>query len=216
MDFADDVAYSVHDLEDGIVGGLIDLSLLDSPTELAGVWQTVRDWYLPDADDTALADALQRLRGYGTWPGTSYDGSRRGLATLKNLTSDLIGVFCGSVHTATRERFGDAPLVRHCADLVVPDTTVHEIAVLKGLAAHYVMRTDARAGIMGRQRELLAELFEALVVSEGRALDSTYTDDIARAMDDAARTRVVVDQIASLTDASAVTWHLRLTGGVPA
>jgi dGTPase len=35
-------------------------------------------------------------------------------------------------------------------------------------------------------------------------------------MDDAARTRVVVDQIASLTDASAVAWHLRLTGGVPA
>jgi dGTPase len=216
MDFADDVAYSVHDLEDGIVGGRIDLALLDSPDELSAVWATVRDWYLPGVDDEALVEALARLRAVGVWPGSSYDGSRRGLATLKNLTSDLIGVFCGHVHAATRERFGDAPLVRHRADLVVPEATAHEIAVLKGIAAHYVMRTPERAVIMDRQRELVAELFEALVASDGRALDGTFRADHASAADDAARTRVVVDQIASLTDGSAVEWHARLTGRVPA
>ena len=215
MDFADDVAYSVHDLEDGIVGGHIDLAALDSPTELSGVWETVRDWYLPGVDDAALAAALDRLRAVGTWPGTSYDGSRGGLATLKNLTSDLIGVFCGSVHEATREKHGDQPLVRHDADLVVPDETAREIAVLKGIAAHYVMRTPERTEIMDRQRTLLAELFEALVASDGAALDATFRDDHGRAPDDAARTRVIVDQIASLTDASAVTWHARMTGRKP-
>jgi dGTPase len=213
MDFADDVAYSVHDLEDGIVGGRIDLAALDSATELAAVWETVRDWYLPGVDDDVLGAALRRLRAVGTWPGASYDGSRRGLATLKNLTSDLIGVFCGSVHAATREKYGDAPLVRHEADLVVPDETVHEIAVLKGIAAHYVMRTAERSRIMARQRDLLADLFAALVASDGRALDATFREDHDRAPDDAARTRVVVDQIASLTDGSAVDWHARLTGG---
>jgi dGTPase len=212
MDFADDVAYSVHDLEDGVVGGRIDLAALDSATELASVWETVRDWYLPGVGDDALADALRRLRAVGTWPGTSYDGSRGGLATLKNLTSDLIGVFCGSVHAATREKYGDQPLVRHDADLVVPGETVHEIAVLKGIAAHYVMRTPERSRIMARQRELLAELFAALVASDGQALDAMFRADHARALDDAARTRVVVDQIASLTDGSAVDWHADLTG----
>ena len=213
MDFADDVAYSVHDLEDGIVGGRIDLAVLDSRTELSGVWDTVRDWYLPDAADDVLTDALARLRAVGVWPDTSYsyDGSRRGLALLKNLTSDLIGVFCGHVHTATRERYGEEPLVRHRADLVVPDATVHEIAVLKGIAAHYVMRSDERAGIMEMQRQLVAELFASLVASEGRSLDATFRADFDEAEDDAARTRVVVDQIASLTDASAVTWHQLLT-----
>jgi dGTPase len=212
MDFADDVAYSVHDLEDGIVGGHIDLAVLDRPDELAAVCQTVREWYLPHVEDAALLEALGRLRAVGTWPGSAYDGSRRGLATLKNLTSDLIGVFCGHVHTATRDRYGDAPLVRHDADLVVPADTVHEIAVLKGIAAHYVMRTPERSRIMERQRELLAELFEALAASDGRELDATFRDDHARSTDDAGRTRVLVDQIASLTDASAVAWHARLTG----
>jgi dGTPase len=214
MDFADDVAYSVHDLEDGIVGEGIDLSVLDSPDELAGVWATVREWYLPDVDDDALVEALARLRAVGTWPGRSYDGSRRGLATLKNLTSDLIGVFCGSVHTATRDRYGAEPLVRHRADLVVPEETLQEIVVLKGIAAHYVMRTSERVRVMARQRELLAELFEALVDSGGRALDASFRSDHDEASDDAARTRVVVDQIASLTDGSAVEWHARLTGRV--
>ncbi|RNM13887.1 deoxyguanosinetriphosphate triphosphohydrolase [Nocardioides pocheonensis] len=216
MDFADDVAYSVHDLEDGIVSGRIDLVVLDSPDELSAVWETVRDWYLPSIEESALVEALERLRAIGTWPTTPYDGSRAGLATLKNLTSDLIGVFCGHVHTATRERFGEAPLVRHDADLVVPDETVHEIAVLKGIAAHYVMRAPERTAAMERQRTLLAELFEALVVSDGVALDPTFRADLATASDDAGRTRVLVDQVASLTDASAVAWHARLTGRVPA
>ena len=35
--------------------------------------------------------------------------------------------------------------------------------------------------------------------------------DLAAAGDDAARTRVLADQIASLTDVSAVDWHRRLT-----
>jgi dGTPase len=93
---------------------------------------------------------------------------------------------------------------------------VHEIAVLKGIAAHYVMRSQERAGVMERQRELVEELFDALVASDGRELDATLRADYLAAGDDAARTRVVIDQIASLTDASAVDWHRRLTGRVSA
>ncbi|MCX6395651.1 MAG: deoxyguanosinetriphosphate triphosphohydrolase [Propionibacteriales bacterium] len=211
MDFADDVAYSVHDLEDGIVAGHIDLHLLDSATELSGVWETVRDWYLPEVDDNELTAALDRVRSVGTWPTRPYDGTRAALASWKNLTSDLIGVFCGSVHTATRAEFGSEPLVRHQADLVVPVTTEHEIAVLKGIAAHYVMRSEQRISLMERQRQLVDELFAALLSTDGRALDASLKADYLEAGDDAARTRVVIDQVASLTDASAISWHRRLT-----
>ncbi|MFL6159962.1 MAG: deoxyguanosinetriphosphate triphosphohydrolase, partial [Marmoricola sp.] len=214
MDFADDVAYSVHDLEDGIVGGHIDLAALDSTAELSGVWDTVRDWYLPAATDDELGAALGRVRAVGGWPqlqhGSYYDGSRAALATLKNLTSDLIGVFCGSVHTATRDAFGQRALVRHEADLVEPDETRLEIAVLKGIAAHYVMRSDARVAAMEQQRGLVQELFAALADSDGALLDESLQRDYSDAADDRARLRVVVDQVASLTDASAVAWHQRL------
>jgi dGTPase len=85
-----------------------------------------------------------------------------------------------------------------------------EMAVLKGIAAHYVMRTDDRVTVMERQRALLAELFDRLVTTGRDHLDRGFADDWAAAGDDVARRRVVVDQIASLTDASAVAWHARL------
>ncbi|MEQ4500335.1 MAG: deoxyguanosinetriphosphate triphosphohydrolase, partial [Nocardioides kribbensis] len=58
----------------------------------------------------------------------------------------------------------------------------------------------------------MAELV-ALVAHRGPdALERAFADDWAAAPDDAARLRVVVDQVASLTDASAVGWHRRLLG----
>jgi len=207
MDLADDVAYSVHDTEDGIVAGRIDLTRLDPPA----VWETVRDWYLPDATDDLLDDVLSGLRRQASWPHTPYDASRRSLAALKNLTSDLIGRFCGAVQEATFAT-GTEPFVRHSADLVVPERTRLEMAVLKGIAAHYVMRTDDRVALMTRQRELLAELVTRLGARGPDALDPLFADDWHAAPDDDARSRVVIDQVASLTDASAVSRHAALSG----
>jgi len=208
MDLADDVAYSVHDVEDGVVAGRIDLSRLD----LDAVWEVVRDWYLPDASDERLRTSLDRLRSVEGWPATSYDGSRRQQAALKNLTSDLIGRFCSAAQTATFEA-SDGPFRRHDAAVVVPVECAMEMAVLKGIAAHYVMRTDDRRSTMERQRTLLTELLDRLVATGGDHLDRGFADDWAAAPDDAARRRVAVDQVASLTDASAVAWHARLVTG---
>jgi len=208
MDLADDVAYSVHDVEDGTVAGHLDLTRLDT----AAVWETLREWYLPDAVDDEVDAALVRLRGVGSWPTAPYDGSRRSLAALKNLTSDLIGRFCGAVQAASFAA-SDGPMARYAADLVVPRETWVEITVLKAVAAHYVMQTPDRLTIMDRQRSLLAELVEAMVAGGPGVLDRPFADDWEAAADDAGRLRVVVDQVASLTDASAVDRHARLVGG---
>ncbi|WP_183100958.1 deoxyguanosinetriphosphate triphosphohydrolase [Nocardioides pelophilus] len=206
MDLADDVAYSVHDVEDGTVAGTIDLTRLDRPA----IWDTVRAWYAPDASDDLLDDVLGRLQRIGSWPETAYDGTRGSLAALKNLTSDLIGRFCGAVQQATFAA-SEGPFVRYRADLVIPADTWTEITVLKGIAAHYVMQADERVALQSRQRDLLAELVAVLLERAPAELDEAFRADWHAAADDAARLRVVIDQVASLTDVSAVDWHARLT-----
>ena len=208
MDLADDVAYSVHDVEDGVVAGRIDLGRLDRPALFA----TVRGWYLPGVDDDVLAAVLDGLAAVDGWPSAPYDGSRRSLARLKNLTSDLIGRFCGAVQDATFAS-GPGPFVRHRADLVVPEQVRLEIGLLKGVAAHYVMQAQDRVAARSRERQLLAGLVEVLLDRAPDVLETAYADDWRRAPDDAARRRAVLDQVASLTDASAVAWHHRLVAG---
>ena len=202
MDLADDVAYSVHDVEDGVVADRVDLTRLDS----GAVWATLREWYpsdLAEIPDDELDDVLADLRAVGSWPHAPYDGSRASLAALKNLTSDLIGRFCGAVQHATHAA-APGPFVRYEADLVVPRRTGLEMLVLKGVAAHYVMQAEDRLAVMARQRELLGELVALLAHRGPDALDRAFADDWHQATDDAGRLRVVVDQVASLTDASAV------------
>ncbi len=211
MDLADDVAYSVHDIEDGVVAGLVDLTGLADTGLRHDVWTTVRSWYLPDCDDDELDAAYHRLSAIEAWPTAPYDGSRAASAALKNLTSDVIGIFCGSVQHATRAVHGTGPLVRHDADLVVPQETAVEIGVLKGVAARFVMEAPGHFEVMERQRLLVHELFEALGSGGPGLLDPAFRVDHESATDDAARTRVLLDQIASLTDVSAVGWHARLT-----
>ena len=210
MDLSDDVAYSVHDLEDAVVAGRIDLSWLRDAGRRREVWGTVRDWYLPDASDAELDEALDALSATGAWPTAPYDGSRSAQAALKNLTSDLIGRFCTSVQHATHEKYGTGSLVRYDADLVVPRSTGLEIGCLKGIAAHYVMRADDRVSVMVTQREVVADLVTALRDGPPDLFEPAFRADLAEAGSDAARLRVVVDQVASLTDASALAWHARL------
>jgi dGTPase len=210
MDLADDIAYSVHDVEDGVVGGWFGLR--SGEIDADSVFEVARDWYDADATDDRLVAALDRLHEMPEWPVTAFDRSRAARAVLKSLTSALIGRFAQAAQHATVEMWGAGPLIRYVADLEVPEPTRDEITVLKSIAAHYVMRSVDRAGPLGRQRELLLALVEVLDRSDGRELEAEFALDFAHALDDAARRRVVIDQVASLTDASAHTWALRLLG----
>ncbi|MGI8994882.1 MAG: deoxyguanosinetriphosphate triphosphohydrolase [Nocardioidaceae bacterium] len=213
MDFADDVAYCVHDVEDGVVAGRIDLAALADVGLRRDVWATARDWYAADMTEDAAEEAFVRLSSQPAWPQASYDGSRRSMAGLKNLTSGLINRFCTTVEAAAAESGISGKLARYAGDLLVPSETRAEITVLKGVAAHLVMQADDRVTVLDLQRELLAELVAAIWDGAPAALGPTFRDDFANAPDDAARRRVVIDQVASLTDPSAVAVHAALNRG---
>jgi dGTPase len=208
MDFADDVAYSVHDVEDAIHAGHIDLKLLHDSDEQKLIVDECIARYLPNASDQELLAALGRILNLAQWP-ANFDSSRKAVTQLKAITSTLIGRFVGAAELATTAAHGNQ-ISRYGGDLIVPADIRAEVAVLKTLAVAYVMQRAAMARQYAQQRELLAELFAALQQQAPTALDAIHQEAFSVANSDSERTRVIVDQIANLTDITAVQWHQRL------
>jgi dGTPase len=92
----------------------------------------------------------------------------------------------------------------------VPRAQRLEVAILKAVANRYVMQRPGAQQEYARQRELVHELGAQLLRSAPASLEPTFRGPFDDAPDDGARLRVVVDQIASLTDTSVVAWHDRL------
>jgi dGTPase len=209
MDWADDVAYSVHDVEDGVHGGLIRLETVGED-ERATICAIAAADYSP-RPVAELAPVLDALLDRPTLRDLAdYDGSYRAQAAAKRATSELTGRFAAAAVEATRAVHGTGPLTRYAADLAVPDDVAAECALLKAVAAHYVMRRPGTVERQAGQRRLLAQLVEAIAGGAPGTLDRGLRPAWSAATSDGERLRVVVDQVAQLTDTSAVTRHRRL------
>jgi dGTPase len=244
MDWADDVAYSVHDMEDGFHAGLITFKNLKSQTERAEVSRIAIAYCPAGVTEAELTEILEALLALDIWP-ASYDGGPATVAALKNLTSELIGRFCVAAQQATLAAASEsAPhpttatahptptptptsasdlaspsshtspighsFTRYAADLVVPRRQRLECALLKAITARYVMNRAGVVAAQARERELLTELTYAVERGAPQTLDPLLRPSWDAAGTDAARRRVVIDQVASLTDTSAIAWHHRL------
>ncbi len=283
MDWADDVAYSVHDLEDGLHAGFVSLKALRDVSERTLICELARDAYCKPEWAVTIAEleeVFTDFLGLPFWDFT-FDGSFAALAAAKNLTSELVGRFCLAAYQATVDvhflkaspgRLGviraisaartdlatpmvagspaasvtpsaipsapatfSAPpsasdshegithvtanatvlrLTRYAADLAVPRRQLLECALLKAVAARYVMGREGADEQQAKERELIAELALAIYRNAPATLDPVLRPawDAAglEADPEAACRRVVIDQVASLTDTSAIAWHRRL------
>ena len=207
MDWSDDVAYSVHDLEDSLVSGQVKLDQLSN--DLPKLFKVAQDMYLADITESEMQLALAALQKLSCWP-RYYDGTHRSLARLKDLASQLIGRFAQAAEVATQEEYGDGDLARYNANLVVPRAQRVEVALLKSMAGHYVINASDSQIRYGEQQRLLTELVQAILESAPNTLESFFLQDWQNAQNDQARLRVVIDQVASLTDPGAVALHNRL------
>jgi dGTPase len=209
MNWSDDVAYSVHDFEDAVHAGIASLAAFRSADERRALVETAHRRFPDEGEPAELEAALERLVALEYWP-RSFDGSMTDLVALKHFTSYAIARFSSTAQVATQVAYGPGPHTRYGAELVVPDEVRAEVSVMKAVAVLYVMHRPGADAEYERQRQVIAELVNALVLDGGRSLEPWLRPTFAQARDDAERLRVVIDQVASLTDLSILEWHRRL------
>jgi dGTPase len=208
MDWSDDVAYSVHDLEDALVTGQIDIAHLRD--DLSHLFLVATQDYLPDLTEDEAQTALDSLMNLSCWP-KNFDRSHRHLARLKDLTSQLVGRFALAAESETRAHFGDGDLVRYSANLLVPRAQRVEVALLKSMAGHYIIRAEKSQERYAKQQQVIVDLVEAVRESAPSTLESFFLQEWNRADSEREKMRVVIDQIASLTDVGAYALHEQLS-----
>jgi dGTPase len=208
MDWSDDCAYSVHDLEDAIFVGQIKADNFERDFDI--LHKEMQDSYGSTATKDEAAAALQRLQQLSCWP-RYYDGSHRSLARLKDSTSQLIGRFVLAAELETRKVHGTGPLQRYEADLVIPREQEVEVDFLKAVAGHYLINAAISQERYAKQQIVIKELVEMLHKHAAKALDSIFVKDWESSSDENSRMRIIIDQVASLTDPGAYSLHARLS-----
>lgn len=206
MDWSDDCSYSVHDLEDAIVANQIQVS--NFRQDLGELVRVMKNGYDSDASENEVESALLRLENLSCWP-KNFDGSHRAQARLKDTTSQLIGRFVQSAEIETRKVYGTGQLTRYNADLKIPREQLVEVDFLKAVAGHYLINAAASQERYAKQQTLIRELVDGLYLAGPKYLDAVFLADWQRAESDAQKLRVIIDQVAGLTDPGAYALHAR-------
>ncbi|MBP3088048.1 deoxyguanosinetriphosphate triphosphohydrolase [Corynebacterium sp. sy017] len=199
MDFSDDIAYSVHDVEDGIIAGRITLSVLWDFVELAALAHKGARAF--GGEPEQLIDAADRLRDLDVVASAAeFHGRLRDYTQLKAMTSQLVGRYVGAVVSATQEAAQGQPLGRMYGTVVIPEQVWAEVTLLKTIAVLYVMDQPAHLARQDRQRDRIFRVYDYFSAGGAGTLDPLFRLWWEQADTAAQRERVIIDQIASMTE----------------
>ncbi len=201
MDIADDIAYSVHDIEDAIYGQHFSPLALDSEPEFKEVVKLAATEYAPEINEDNLNKALNSLIKQSWWV-KSFTATQVDMAALKNMTSHLIGKFTEEIEQATKAGNKAENFTRYNANLIVPLETKAQIAVLKAVVNLFVMQRKGAAENYAKEQDLILNIVEGLQ-NNPQKLDPQFKHQFENAGSSKEAKRAVIDQVASLTDSSA-------------
>lgn len=227
MDWGDDIAYAVHDLEDFYRAGFIPLHrllALDS-RELSFFFDSLYDRWEREEDTRGekypradLEEVFAELMDVLRQPSIArpYVGTVEQRASLRSLTALLISRYIGAAVPVS-----GGPSESRVAR---PEWATRETLVLKELTREYVINHPDLASQQLGQRRIVRELFEilyqeaeaeryaALPIGGRQALERSLTAATSESERRTARTRVVADIVAGMTERQAVAVHHRMTG----
>lgn len=237
MDWADDIAYSVHDVDDWFHAGFMPIaSLVASEAQLSELSARIIARWLKsgkiaegerDVVDGAIRNLFQSREGpfaqfvvaKGTEHPISDPGSWEAREAIRYARSVLFDEFQGA--TRVKVRLDDTSLSRRYAlEIVIDSKTKRRCDILRELLWIYVVGSPRMATHQAGQKRVVTELltyFAAAVKSDvDDALDVFPLDvreDLRAADSDLQRLRLVVDFISGMTDAYALRLYARITGG---
>ena len=223
MDWADDIAYAVHDVEDFVRGRLIPIDRLASDdaaererflNDMFARWE--RQERTPPFGRRPLAEALSDVVLFFLLV-RPFEGTARERAQLRSATSELISTCVQATALTKRPSQGQRYLQ-------INDKTKQMVVVLKELPWTYVIERPSLRGQQIGKRQIVRSLFKEYwhgIQAEDYALFPMSSQEQLQAVknreadpDDriVEQARIVADVITNMTDEQAVRMNIRLTG----
>lgn len=210
MDWADDIAYSVHDLEDFHRCGAIPwMELRDRDKGQQLVERALANWHMPPANARdLLIEAYQELSEFigavfGAALVSPYEGTRSQRLTLRNMTSSLVQRFI----TAVRLEDGDL-------GFRVSNERIAEVKILKQITKHYIIENPSLMAQQMGHRKIIRDVFGIINdrSKEGPASFLPKRLHYIWELCEGYSARFSADCISSLTEKQLVSLWGRLTG----
>jgi dGTPase len=215
MDWADDIAYSVHDLEDFHRCNALPWRriLSQEGTEQLVSGANQRWWGQPSDSKARLRDACRRLvsfihTAFSELVTEPYEGSKKQRQQLRTMTSQLIGRYVRAIRLKPQDKIGD-----DCVCVDFEPGAVDEIKILKQITVDYIISTPTLVAQQKGQRRLIEELFSDLYDDSGSKYPAYLPPRLRYLWEvEEKKARFAADCIASLSEAEAIALHARLRG----
>jgi dGTPase len=217
MDWADDITYSVHDVDDFYRAGKIPMHLLADRRyfkEREVFVESVRKRHAGEhgiwSDFQSLEEAFNQVI-VGLFPlESSYRGTWKERAALRDFSSQLIASYIGGTSVSVDSQ--------GAATINVEPHLLLEVAMLKELTWTYIIEVPSLTSQQYGQRKVIRKLFDIYLEAATKAKNlgvfpPYYRDAIEESCgDDKSIRRIITDLVAGMTEVQALEVHNRLVG----